>query len=126
MPTLQIIETAYRATLEEQDDPIVWLTHAMRGAGAELSVLLRGNAVNYAVRTQDSSNLHIGDWTQREPPRLANDLLGLMGKGVPVHAVAEDLAQRGIAARGVIDGIQSIPHAKLASFIAGHERVWHW
>ena len=33
---LHIVDGAYRATLEEQDDPVVWLCHAMRGAGAEL------------------------------------------------------------------------------------------
>src|SRR5205823_3028897 len=95
MKALSIIESAYRATLEEQDDTIVWITRAMNGAGADIDILLRGNAVNYAVKAQDASGLAFGDWHQTQPPRLADDLSGAIAKGIAVFIVSEDLAARG-------------------------------
>jgi intracellular sulfur oxidation DsrE/DsrF family protein len=118
MKTLQIIESAYRATLEEQDDPVVWITHAMRGAGAPFSVLLKGNAVSYAVAGQDAGGLRVGTWRQTQPPRLPGDIAGLIGKDVEVYAVDEDLTDRGIDRDALIDGIKVLPRGRIASFVA--------
>jgi hypothetical protein len=85
MKALNIIESAYRATIEEQDDTIVWLTHAMKAADADLAVLLRGNAVNYAVRLQDAAGLAFGDWWQTQPPRPADDIAALSARGITVY-----------------------------------------
>jgi intracellular sulfur oxidation DsrE/DsrF family protein len=126
MLTLQIIETAYRATLEEQDDPVVWITHAMRGAGAELAVLLRGNAVNYAVTGQDCSGLQFGEWKQTQAPRLAADLASLVGKGVEIMAVEDDLIERGIGKAALMAGIKLVPRAGLADVLERFPRIWHW
>ena len=51
--TLSIVSSAYRAIVEEQDDTIIWINHAMKGAGAELTVLLKDNAVNVALAPGD-------------------------------------------------------------------------
>jgi sulfur relay (sulfurtransferase) DsrF/TusC family protein len=126
MKALNIVETAYRATIEEQDDTIVWLTHAMKGAGAEIDVLLRGNAVNYGIKGQDASGLSFGAKKQTHPPDLAGDLERLMGKGSSVYLVEEDLAERGIDASELISGIKTVRKDGLASLLNGYDQIWHW
>lgn len=123
---LQVIETAYRATLEEQNDTVVWLTHAMRGAGGEFGVLLRGNAVNYAVRGQDASGLAFGDRRQTQPPRLAADVAKLVEKGVPVHVLSEDVAARGLVQGDLIAGLQPLSRTALPQLFAAYDMVWQW
>ena len=126
MKALNIIESAYRATIEEQDDTIVWLTHSLKGAGADIGVLLRGNAVNYAVRGQDAAGLAFGDWHQTQPPRIADDIALLISKGVPVYALEEDLARLGIETSNLVGGIERIGADRLPALLAAHDQVWHW
>ena len=126
MKTLSIIESAYRATLEEQDDTIVWLHGAMQSAGADLAVLLRGNAVNYLVTRQDAGGLSFGDWRQTQPPSVASDLAALAAKGVEVCYVAEDLADRGIERNELINGAQPVPRNAVADLVGRYGRVWYW
>lgn len=126
MKALNIIESGYRATIEEQDDTIVWLTHALKGAGADLAVLLRGSAVNYAVKGQDASGLSFGAEKQTQPPELAEDLAKLIGKGVPVHILEEDVAERGLERTDLIDGLKPISREDVAGLVDQFDKIWHW
>jgi hypothetical protein len=123
---LSIVESAYRATLEEQDDTIVWLTHAMKGAGADLSLLLRGNSVGYAVEGQDASGLSFGGMAQTQPPELAQDVAKLIEKGVDVYIVDEDLEDRGIGKGSLIAGLKPVPRDRIAALFGEFDQVWHW
>ncbi len=123
---LSIIESAYRATLEEQDDTVVWITHALKGAGASVDVLLRGNAVNYAVKGQDASGLAFGARRQTQPPRLEEDLAKLLTKGVKVFIVEDDLADRGVDRAELIGGVEALRRDGLPKLLAGYDQVWHW
>lgn len=126
MKILNIVESAYRATLEEQDDTVVWFNHALKGAGADNALLLQHNAVGYGVKGQDASGLSFGGMAQTQPPQLANDLTSLMGKGVAVYVVADDLADRGIDSGELIDGLQSVARADLPGLLADYDHIWHW
>ncbi len=123
---LQIIETAYRGTLEEQDDPVIWLTQAMQGAGGDFDVLLKGNAVNYAVKGQDASGLSFGDRKQTQPPRLDDDLVKLGTKGIQVFIVKEDLGRRGITDADLVPGMKSVARADLPKLFEDYGQIWHW
>ncbi len=123
---LSVVGTAYRATIEEQDDTILWLTHMLKSSGLDMAVLLRSNAVNYAVRGQDASGLQFGKLEVLHPPMLDADLAALLDHDVPVYYVADDARQRGIAPATVIDGAQSIGAEDLPTLFAGYEQVWWW
>jgi hypothetical protein len=123
---LQVIESAYRATLEEQDDTIVWITQAMKGAGADLGVLLRGNAVNYATTGQDSSGLSFGGRPQTQPPKIEEDVARLIAKGVEVFLVEEDAAERGIERTELVAGVKTVARGGLPKLFEQYDRIWHW
>ena len=126
MKALQIVEAAYRGTIEEQDDTIVWLTHAIKGAGGDLDLLLRADAVNYAVRGQDASGFHVGSWHQTQPPKIDSDVADLVPKDIKVYAISEDADDRGLSASDFVDGIEMISRAGLPKLFAGYDQIWHW
>lgn len=125
--TLNLVESAYRAVAEEQDDTILWLLAAMQGAGAEHTVVLRGNAVNYAVAGQGAPGLTVGTWAQTQPPKMDRDVLDLIEKRkIPVYVVQDDLATRGITRDELIPGVQLIPRSALPGMIAEYALVSMW
>src|SRR3977135_993833 len=127
MKVLNIVDTAYRATLEEQDDTIVWITAAMRtNANAPVDLLLRGNAVNYAVKAQDASGLSFGDQRQTQPPQLAKDLEKLKEKGAKILVVLDALRERGIQGDELIAGLEFVHREYLAKLFGEYDQVWHW
>jgi hypothetical protein len=123
---LHVVEVAYRATVEEQDDPVVWLCHALRGAGAQLDVVLAGNAVAYGVRGQETLPLAIGSRRQKNAPDLGGDLKRLLAKQVACYYVEEDAAERGIGARSLLEGLVPVSRAKLATLFDGYDQVHRW
>ena len=123
---LQVVKTAYRATIEEQDDPVLWLSHVLKDLGSDVDVLLRGLAVNYAVTEQDAAGLSIGAWKQTHPPQLEKDLQTLISKGCSVYLLQEDAARLGLEQRDLILGLKTSSYKELPDLYANYDFIWAW
>ena len=125
MRILNIIETAYRGTLEEQDDTILWLSRALRKGGAELTILLRGSAVNYIV-PQQCPSLAIGDSGIQHPARPDEDIKKLAADGVQVFVLEDDLEERGLSRQKTNGHVALVRSGDIAALLDSHDQVWHW
>lgn len=126
MKVLNVVQSAYRTLVEEQDDTILWLSQTLQKAGADLSVLLSGHACFYAFQQKPLPVLQIGSWRQSTPTCVHDDLQRLQASGVPVYVVAEDLSERGLQASDAHPGVQTIPRSQVASLYEDVDLVWHW
>lgn len=126
MKALQIIQSAYRCTVEEQDDPVVWFAQVLQNNGGDIDILLKGNAVNYVIVGQDSSGLKFGKWQQTQPAKLDLDLTDCLQKGLDVYIIAEDAQDRGLPMNKIIQGVKSISRHQLPALFEQYEQVWHW
>ena len=126
MKVLNILSTGYRATLEEQDDTVLWISQAMQRAGADLDLLLRASAVNYVVEGQRVAPLSIGGRTQRNAPDIHAQIGDLAARGAAIFVLREDLERYGLLAGPRLEGARIIEADELPDLISAYERVWHW
>lgn len=126
MKVLQVIDQAFRTTVEEQDDTILWLTQSMRGAGGDLMLLLSGHGVYYTILSQRQPELRIAQWQQTQPAELTRDIINLLRNDVPVFVIQEDLAERGLAALPLIPGVRTVRRNKIPELYEQADQVWHW
>ena len=125
MKLLNIISSGYRATLEEQDDTVVWISHCLCNAGGKVDLLLEGAAVNYPVRGQRVAPLALGGRAQRHGPDVHGQVCDFLGRGA-VYAVREDAEERGIDPRDMLQEVELVGRDALPDLLSRYDRVWHW
>ena len=124
---LCICDQGYRASVEEQDDTVVWMAHMLqKQEGTTASLLLRGSAVNYANKAQRSVPVSFGEWTQKEPADFPRDLGRFQADGGRIFVLKEDVAAYGLGDGDLIDGVQSVALGEVAGLVAEHDNISFW
>ena len=101
------------------------LTQALAKAGGQMSVVLRGNAVNYAVAAQNPKGVTIGKLEIENPVAPTREIARMKSAGIPVYLIREDLERRGIAASAVVGDVEMVSQGQLAGLCGKFEQVWH-
>lgn len=126
MRNLAIVERAGRGAIEEQYADILWLCRVLMRMRLQTSVLLRGNAVSYAVRKPEPITLDIAG--QRMPAVWQHDrsVADLLREGVPVYVSDEDCGRLAIANEDLVPGVVRTSGAGIAQLCHTHDRIWYW
>lgn len=95
-------------------------------AGQSLTLLLREDAVNYAVRGQDGTGIKIAGAVVQPGFLIETDLKSVRQANIPVYAVREDLEERGVKKEDLIEGVQLLSGKELGKFVDQFDTVWNW
>jgi sulfur relay (sulfurtransferase) DsrF/TusC family protein len=95
-------------------------------AGQGMSLLLRDDAVNYALRGQDGTGIKIAGTVVQPGFMIETDLQSVNQANVPVYAVREDLTERGIKLEDVIAGVKLVSTKEIGRLVDQADVVWNW
>ena len=123
---LSVIDTAYRACQEEQDDAGLWFSAAVKNAGVDMTILLTGNAVSYAVEGHRTDAFAVAGGRVEHPFDPPRDIERMARKGVGFFTVREDLEERGIDPDRLVDAVEAISRSQLPDLIEEYDAIWHW
>lgn len=131
MQILHVLDQAFRTTVEEQDETILWLIQSMQKPASqdpnnEMQLLLTDHAVFYALKANPHPPLQIAELTQTQPADINRDISNLIEQGVQVMVVYEDLWDRGLEDKATVAGVDIVNRHGLHEIYINAEHVWHW
>lgn len=116
---LQVIGSTYRLTPEEYGGSVVWNTRSLDGSAGAFGLLLRDDAVAYALRDRDDGSL-----SSPGQQEAGNGLARLIESGVEVHYVQEDATERGLMDHRLIEGVKPLKTSDVPHLVGRYRRVW--
>jgi hypothetical protein len=124
--SLAIVERAWRGGIEEQYAHILWLARILKRMRSDVAVLLRGNAVGYAVHNTRSYGVQIAGIELDAIHRLDTAVTNLLADGVPVHVSERDCNRLGIEPEVIVPGVVHVDPAGIVRLCQSYDRVWYW
>ena len=124
--SLAIVERSSRGVIEEQYAHILWLARILCKMKGDIGVLLRGNAVQYALANQPSMQLIIGGITLKYLLHYEDDVRALLSDGVRVYVCREDCERLNIRTCQLIEGVTSIDGSSLGRLFEEYAHIWYW
>ncbi|MGH2650951.1 MAG: hypothetical protein ACRDHK_07045 [Actinomycetota bacterium] len=94
--------------------------------GSQMTILLSEDAVNYAVRGQEGTGIKIAGAPVQPGFLIETDIQSVQASNVPVFALREDLAERGIEERELIQGVKLLSRHEFGRFVDQFDTVWNW
>ena len=94
--------------------------------GNQMTILLSEDAVNYAVRGQNGTGIKIAGGTVQPGFLIETDLQSLQDSKIPVYALREDVAERGLTEAELVKGVKLMPRSELGKFVDQFDSVWNW
>ncbi|TVL88961.1 hypothetical protein [Streptomyces sp. SAJ15] len=123
MPSLAIVERAYRGALEvSYFDALFLAIEIHRQLG--LDVLLRGEAVGYALRADPPPPLTVGTTVVEAYDAPREDLLRLRDLGVGIWVEEPDLRAMGLGPERLAEGVRCVAAGEFAARWPSYDRVF--
>ena len=95
-------------------------------AGSPMTILLTEDAVNYGVRGQEGTGIKIAGAPVQPGFLIETDVKSVQEAKIPVYALQEDLAERGIEQSELVSGVKLMSRRELGKFIDQFDTVWNW
>lgn len=124
---LAIFEKPIYLSFEPNDPHLLHVGFGSVSSGVKVDVLLRGSAVNYAVKEQHQTEAKLLGQALAEVETSPAKVLELIAKsGGEISVVKEDLSERGISQGELISQAKVISESEVADLVAANDATFVW
>ena len=124
---LAIFEKPIYLSFEPNDPHLLHVGFGAVSSGVKVNLLLRGSAVNYAVKEQHLTDAKLLGQPLAEVDTSPAKVLELVAKsGGEISVVKEDLAKRGLSQTELISQAKLVSESQVADLVVANDATFVW